>query len=93
MDFAIKAFMIFVVGSIRRLMGRYIPLKICKKIGRMKFNIVRHSLDIVYVQCLAWFFYFAPFIPLVTSIYCVLVFYLKKFTVLVNCKAVPDTYR
>lgn len=87
--------MTFVTDPLRRLVGYcFSKNRILKKIGQLNFDIVRHSLDIIYIQTLSWLsFYFAPFAPIFAVIYCFCVFYIKKFSVLYNCKSVPDTYR
>lgn len=93
-DLLIKVVLTFIVDPFRRLLGHCCKNKFGKRISTLSFNIVRHSLDVIYIQILSWMsFYFAPFAPIFAVGYCILVFYIKKFSVLYNCKSVPDTFR
>lgn len=70
----------FVPQPLRVQLKKCSKNKIFQKIGTMKFSIVRHSLDIIYLQVISWVgLYFGPFIPIMSVIYAFIVFYVKKF--------------
>ncbi|CAL8110634.1 unnamed protein product [Orchesella dallaii] len=93
-DLMIKIVITFVTDPLRRLLRHCCKNKIAEKIGTLSFNIVRHSLDVIYIQTLSMMsFFVAPFSPIFAVIYCFLVFYIKKFSVLYNCTSPPDTFR
>ncbi|ODN05693.1 Transmembrane channel-like protein 7 [Orchesella cincta] len=93
-DLLIKIVITFVTDPLRKLLKHCCKNKVTEKIGHLSFNIVRHSLDVIYIQTLSMMsFFVAPFSPLFAVIYCFLVFYIKKFSVLYNCTSPPDTFR
>lgn len=93
-DLFIKIVLTFIVDPLRRLVKYCCKNKLADRFGTLSFNIVRHSLDVIYIQILAWMsFHFAPVVPIIAVIYCFLIFYIKRFSVLYNCKSVPDTFR
>ena len=50
------------------------------------FNVALNTLNLIYSQSLAWFgIFYSPLLPVVQLIKLILVFYLKKVTVLKNC--------
>ena len=54
--------------------GKLIIARLTKlKCSVTRFSLITHSLDIIYIQCLFWFFYLAPLLPLIVTIYCVII--------------------
>ncbi|XP_021964035.2 transmembrane channel-like protein 7 [Folsomia candida] len=93
-DILIKCIMTLLVEPLRVQLKKCSKNKIFQKIGTMKFSIVRHSLDIIYLQVISWVgLYFGPFIPIMSVIYAFIVFYVKKFSLINNCNTVPDTLK
>ncbi|XP_066148393.1 transmembrane channel-like protein 7 [Euwallacea fornicatus] len=86
-DFAIQLGVTFVVNFLRAFVARHVNNKFVKLIGEQSFDLPRHALDVVYTQSLCWVGIF--FAPLISAMACVIfffIFYVKKFTCLINCK-------
>ncbi|KAK0058909.1 transmembrane channel-like protein 5 isoform X2 [Biomphalaria pfeifferi] len=64
--------------------------KICSQrwewIKKAEFAIAQHTLELIYSQSLCWLgFFFAPLLPLVVIMKLVLIFYVKRFSLMNNC--------
>jgi len=58
------------------------------------FNVALNTLNLIYSQSLAWFgIFYSPLLPVVQLIKLILVFYLKKVTVLKNCAPFKRAWR
>ncbi|CAG7824044.1 unnamed protein product [Allacma fusca] len=94
-ELLMKSFLTVVVDPFRRMLKKiFFRFQIMRRIGTLRFNVIRHSIDIINVQVLCWIgFYFAPTFPLVVCLYLFVIFYVKKFAVLVNCIGAPEAHR
>ncbi|XP_076264422.1 transmembrane channel-like protein 7 isoform X2 [Rhynchophorus ferrugineus] len=93
-DFVTHFVMTFVVNFLRSLLARHINNKFIKLIGEQTFDLPKHVLDVVYSQTLCWVgIFFAPLISVIATIIFFLLFYIKKFACLVNCKPTGVVYR
>lgn len=93
-DLFIQIFMTFFVNFPRSLIARHTENKVLRFIGEQEFDLPKHVLDIVYSQTLCWLgCLFAPLLPLVAVIGTFLLFYVKKFTCLVNSTPSSKIYR
>lgn len=93
-DFAIQLGVTFFVNFFRSLLAKHVNSKFAKLIGEQSFDLPRHALDVVYTQTLCWVgIFFAPLISAMASLIFFLLFYVKKFACLVNCKPSSIVYR
>ncbi|KAH9502572.1 Transmembrane channel-like protein 7 [Bulinus truncatus] len=65
---------------------RKIVSKRWKQIKRAEFAIGKHTLDLIYSQSLCWLgLFYAPLMPLVVIVKLIIIFYVKRFSVMNNC--------
>ncbi|XP_028830641.1 transmembrane channel-like protein 7 [Denticeps clupeoides] len=63
---------------------------LAKNVGKTEFMITQHVLDLVYGQTASWVgVFFSPLLPAINAVKLILIFYMKKFTVL-HCCAPPS---
>lgn len=93
-DFATNILITFFVNFPRALIARNFDSKFAKAIGEQTFDLPKHVLDVVYAQTLCWVgAFFTPLLPLICTITCFLMFYIKKFACLFNSKPSSTIYR
>ncbi|XP_030749095.1 transmembrane channel-like protein 7 [Sitophilus oryzae] len=93
-DFATHLIMTFIINSLRSVLARHIDNKFIKFIGEQTFDLPKHVLDVVYTQTLCWIgIFFAPLISILGTVIFFLLFYIKKFACLINCKPSAIVYR
>lgn len=93
-DLFIQFFMTFFVNFPRSLIARHTENKVLRFVGEQEFDLPKHVLDIVYSQTICWLgCFFAPLLPMIAVIGTFLLFYVKKFTCLVNSIPSSKIYR
>nr|XP_023027754.1 transmembrane channel-like protein 7 [Leptinotarsa decemlineata] len=93
-DFAVHVFLTLIVNFLRSLLAKHIENKMVKFFCEQTFDLPRHALDIVYTQTLCWFgIFFAPLLSLLAAMIFFILFYIKKFACVVNCKPNNVIYR
>ncbi|XP_053393391.1 transmembrane channel-like protein 7 isoform X2 [Mercenaria mercenaria] len=82
-DFIFILLTTFFVEFVRRLMKEYC----CKSLSYPEFEIGRNTLNLIYSQALCWLgMYFAPMLSLIMIIKLFIIFYVKRVSVIQNCK-------
>lgn len=93
-DFAVQFVTTFLINLPRAFMARHTRSRCLKIFGEQEFYLPKHVLDIVYVQTIIWMgSFFCPFLPIIGSMFYFMIFYIKKFTCLVNCTPSPVVYK
>lgn len=93
-DFAIQFMMTFIINLPRSFIARHTNSRCLKIIGEQDFYLPKHVLDIVYIQAIIWMgSFFCPFLPIIGTMFYFLMFYIKKFTCLINCTPSPVVYK
>ncbi|GBP97392.1 Transmembrane channel-like protein 7 [Eumeta japonica] len=93
-DFAVQFVTTFIINLPRAMLARHTESKCLKLVGEQEFYLPKHVLDIVYTQTIIWMgTFFCPFLPIIGFLFCFVIFYVKKFTCLVNCTPSATVYR
>lgn len=93
-DFATHFVLTFFVNFPRALIAKKFDNKFAKLIGEQQYDLPKHVLDVVYSQTLCWLgVFFVPLLPAISTIMCFFMFYIKKFTCLVNSTPASQVYR
>lgn len=93
LDFITHIVTTFFVNFPRMLIAKHSKNKVAKFIGEQDFFLPKHVLDIVYSQALCWLgTYFSPVLPALAAIELFFMFYVKKFTCLINSRPASNIY-
>ncbi|XP_046583482.1 transmembrane channel-like protein 7 [Haliotis rubra] len=95
LDFVTVVLLTFLVEFPRKLVFRKLfRFKLIQLIGEQEFDLPKNVLDIVYSQTLCWLgMFFSPLIPAMTLMKVLVIFYVKRLTVLHNCIPPLRPYR
>ncbi|XP_046366609.2 transmembrane channel-like protein 7 isoform X3 [Haliotis rufescens] len=96
LDFVTVVLLTFLVEFPRRLVVHKFSnrFKLIQLIGEQEFDLPKNVLDIVYSQTLCWLgMFFSPLIPAMTLMKVLVIFYVKRLTVLNNCIPALRPYR
>ncbi|GAB6031043.1 hypothetical protein CHUAL_007857 [Chamberlinius hualienensis] len=94
MDFVSIIFITFFIQFPRKIIVHRWKWSFVQWIGQQPFDIPSQVLDIVYSQTLCWMgVYFSPLLCVVNVIKYFILFYVKKFSLFVNCAPAKLTYR
>lgn len=93
-DIVIQLFLTFFINFPRSLLARHTENKVLRFVGEQEFDLPKHVVDIIYSQTICWLgCFFSPLLPLIAVIGTFLLFYVKKFTCLVNSIPSNKVYR
>lgn len=92
-DFAFLLLSTFFGEFVRRIVA--VNIRSCKEtLGPPGFDISRNVIDLVYAQCLCWIgTFYSPLLPLIQLIKLLILFYVKKTSVLMNCRPSMRPFR
>ncbi|XP_067673750.1 transmembrane channel-like protein 7 isoform X2 [Haliotis asinina] len=95
LDFVTVVLLTFLVEFPRKLVFQKLyRFKLIQLIGEQEFDLPKNVLDIVYSQTLCWLgMFFSPLIPAMTLMKVLVIFYVKRLTVLHNCIPPVRPYR
>lgn len=93
-DFLMHIFITFFVNFPRAVIAKHVESRFARFIGEQEFDLPKHVLDIIYSQTLCWLgAFYSPILPVICSVICFLLFYIKKFACLVNSQPSSTVYR
>lgn len=93
-DFIVVLVTTFFVGFPRKLLVTKVKCKLFQLIGREEFDIPQNVLGLVYSQTLCWLgVFYCPFLPLLSVIKYFIYYYVKKFSLVINCGQSKESYR
>lgn len=92
-DFVFLLLSTFFGEFVRRIVAVNIPS--CKEtLGPPGFDISRNVIDLIYAQCLCWIgTFYSPLLPLIQLIKLLVLFYVKKTSVIMNCRPSMRPFR
>ncbi|XP_023569702.1 transmembrane channel-like protein 8 isoform X2 [Octodon degus] len=93
-NFLLTVAFAFLVTLPRRLLVERFSGRFWTWLGREEFLVPKNVLDIVAGQTVTWMgLFYCPLLPLFQSIFLFLTFYIKKYTLLRNCRTPPRLFR
>ncbi|XP_074081158.1 transmembrane channel-like protein 8 isoform X2 [Macrotis lagotis] len=93
-DFFLMLVFAFLVTLPRRLLVDHFSGQFWVWLGREEFLVPKNVLDIVAGQTVTWMgLFYCPLLPLLSSIFIFFTFYVKKYTLLRNCKPSPRLFQ
>lgn len=93
-DFLTVLVVILLVDFPRKMIVDHCSCKLVQLWGQQEFVVPPVVLDIIYGQTVCWIgTFFCPLLPLLNTIKYFIIFYLKKITLLNNCRPADRTFR
>ncbi|XP_017876780.1 transmembrane channel-like protein 7 [Ceratina calcarata] len=93
-DIFLQFFITFFINFPRSLIAKHTENKVLRFFGEQEFDLSKNVLDMVYLQTICWLgLFFAPLLPLIAVLGTFLLFYVKKFSCLVNSTQSSKVYR
>ncbi|XP_066877670.1 transmembrane channel-like protein 8 isoform X3 [Kogia breviceps] len=93
-NFLLTVAFTFLVSLPRRLLVERFSGRFWAWLDREEFLLPKNVLDIVEGQTVTWMgLFYCPLLPLLNSIFVFLTFYIKKYTLLRNCRPSPRPFR
>lgn len=92
-DFAFLLLSTFFGEFVRRILA--VNIRWCKEtVGPPGFDISRNVIDLIYSQCLCWIgTFYSPLLPLIQVIKLWILFYVKRTSVVMNCRPSMRPFR
>ncbi|KAJ8413589.1 hypothetical protein AAFF_G00080960 [Aldrovandia affinis] len=93
-DFIIIGAVTVFVEFPRKLIVTYCDCGLAKWLGQQEFAIPQNVLEIVYGQTICWIgTYYCPLLPAISTLKYFIVFYIKKMTLVKNCRPATRPFR
>ncbi|KAM8998988.1 transmembrane channel-like protein 8 isoform X1 [Sarcophilus harrisii] len=93
-DFFLMLAFAFLITLPRRLLVDNLSGQFWLWLGREEFLVPKNVLDIVAGQTVTWMgLFYCPLLPLLSSIFIFFTFYVKKYTLLRNCRPSPRLFQ
>ncbi|XP_036609325.1 transmembrane channel-like protein 8 [Trichosurus vulpecula] len=93
-DFFLMLASAFLITLPRRLLVDHLSSQFWVWLGREEFLVPKNVLDIVAGQTVTWMgLFYCPLLPLLSSIFIFFTFYVKKYTLLRNCRPSPRLFQ
>jgi len=96
-DFLVIITVTILVETSRKYASIYVKcgsFNLGEKIGRAEFQIPKNILDLVYGQSLIWLgTFFAPLLPVLGILKLFFIFYVKKISLMYNCKSSSKSFQ
>ncbi|XP_072501266.1 transmembrane channel-like protein 8 isoform X2 [Notamacropus eugenii] len=93
-DFFLMLAYAFLITLPRRLLVDHFSGQFWVWLGREEFLVPKNVLDIVAGQTVTWMgLFYCPLLPLLSSIFIFFTFYVKKYTLLRNCRPSPRLFQ
>uniref|UniRef100_H2YN25 TMC domain-containing protein n=1 Tax=Ciona savignyi TaxID=51511 RepID=H2YN25_CIOSA len=94
LDFFIVIAVTLFVEFPRKLLVEHCSCGITNWLGQQEFSIPENVLDIVYAQTIGWIgAFYAPLLPIMVVVKFFIFFYLKKLSLIYNCRPATRPYR
>ncbi|EDV28279.1 uncharacterized protein TRIADDRAFT_53748 [Trichoplax adhaerens] len=91
-DFVFLMLNPFFKEFLRRIIGQYLPC--CQILGKPEFNVAYNVLELVYSQALCWIgTFYAPMLAVYAVVKLILLFYIRKISLINNCRPSIRPYR
>ncbi|XP_058964303.2 transmembrane channel-like protein 7 isoform X1 [Pocillopora verrucosa] len=91
-DFVFLLLSTFFGEFVRRIV--IVNCQCCQALGPPGFDISRNVIDLIYSQCLCWIgTFFCPMLPVIQVIKLFILFYVKRTSVVMNCRASMRPFR
>ncbi|KAM4631861.1 transmembrane channel-like protein 7 [Discoglossus pictus] len=93
-DFLIISSVTIFIEFPRKLIVTYCTCKPAKWWGQQEFEIPQNVLEIVYGQTICWIgTFYSPLLPAIATIKYFIIFYIKKVSLMENCRPSTRTFR
>ncbi|XP_043114295.1 transmembrane channel-like protein 7 isoform X1 [Puntigrus tetrazona] len=93
-DFLIIAAVTIFVEFPRKIIVNYCDCGLAKWWGQQEFAVPQNVLEIVYGQTICWIgTFYCPLLPAINTVKYILVFYLKKVSLVTNCRPATRPFR
>ncbi|XP_067258768.1 transmembrane channel-like protein 7 isoform X2 [Chanodichthys erythropterus] len=93
-DFLIIAAVTIFVEFPRKIIVNYCHCGLAKWWGQQEFAVPQNVLEIVYGQTICWIgTFYCPLLPAINTVKYILVFYLKKVSLVTNCRPATRPFR
>lgn len=92
-DVACKIGITILISCPRSILIRHFKSNLFQVICKQELNLAKHVLDVIYIQIIVWLgSYYLPLLPAVGLVSLVIMFYIKRFSCIVNYSLAQKVY-